>query len=146
MDYDHAGDLSELSSYQIKDLALDSAIAIDNYRINGKISLEDEKPINELSKIFFMLSEISLREISPGISSELINFYWPRSKDDYSLGNKKLIGKKWEDLNLQSWLLAKDISTFKEHSEEKRRELLEECLELTKIFSIHEGYRHRLVA
>ena len=146
MDYNHAGDLSELRPYEIKDFALDSAIAIDNYRINGKISTGDERPINELSKIFFMLSEISSREISPEISFELKDFYWPKSKDDYSGGNKKLIGKKWEDFNLQSWFFAKDLSTFREQSEDKRNKLMNNCLKLNRKFSIHEGYRHCLAA
>ena len=144
MDYNSVEDSPELDPYQIKELALKSAITIDNYRINGKISEEGEESINELSEIFFGMKK--LKWISPEISSGLINLYWPRSKDDlYSSHNKKLIGKNWEDFNLQSWLFAKDLSTFRKSSEERRKDLIDFCLELNRGLSAG-NYKLRLAA
>ena len=116
-----------------------AAMGIDMYKLGKEIDLKYEIAIKYLSDHFFRLSEIIDYEFS---SYELIlaRFYWPSDNFPENLG------KTLDDFRLHSWLFAKDLSTSKEASSNKQKDLIHLCLELHRELLPLSGGRQFLAA
>ena len=125
MNYDHYPEEFDIEDRRLSMLVLDSAMAVDQYQLNGKTDLRYEQAINKLSGMFFELVRIPANYLSPSLELFLAEFYWPAK--DFPLNLKD---KTFEDSRLHSWLFAKDLSTFRELSEERREELVASCSNL----------------
>lgn len=103
---------------------LRAAIGIAQHKSGREIGLEYERAVRDVSDYFFELSEV--RDIW-FLSEELTltEFYWP--SDNFP---ENLKGKTLDDFRLHSWLFAKNLSTFKETSNNQQKDLIHICCDL----------------
>lgn len=123
--------MRDVDFYDMKDISLYLALDIDNSIRNGDDNYV--KRAEELSKMFFELSIKNPRDLTPTEHISLVRFYFgDRERVSYFIPQDNLKDKKLEDLNLQSWLFARDLSTISEMSKERKAEMRDECLFLYK--------------
>jgi len=124
-------------SYEIVSQA---AIGIDQHKLGKEINPIYEKAIKDLSDYFSELSKIRDFEFSSE-GLKLTEFYWP--SDNFP---KNLKGKTLDDFRLHSWLFAKDLSTFKEASRNKQKNLINLCCDLHGMLITKRSGRYSLAA
>ena len=119
---------------------LRAAIGINQHKLVKEIDPIYEKAIKYLSDYFSELSNIRDIEFSSeGLT--LTKFYWP--SDNFP---KNLKGKTLDNFRLHSWLFAKDLSTFKEASINKQKNLIDLCCDLHGMLLTKRSGRYRLAA
>ncbi len=110
----------------------ESALAINSHILKRATS-QDYQVIKDLSDELYKISR-NHSNLDMLLMAEVI---WP-SKEDWK-------GKKIGDVEVQTWLLAKDFSTFVNLLEEKQKELLGVCYRLSfssGYYSHHLGLGH----
>ena len=94
------------------------AIAIDNHLLK-RATPEEYQTVERLSDKLYGIS----KDDDPTSKIMMAEIIWP-NREDWK-------GKKVEDVELQTWLLAKDLSTFISFSRERQEGLRSICLELS---------------
>jgi len=129
--------IREKLSYEI---VLHAAIGIDQHKLGKEINPRYEKAIKSLSDYFFELSEIKDIEF-PSEGLTLTEFYWPSNNFPINLKGKTL-----DDFRLHSWLFAKDLSMFKETSNNQQKDLIHICCDLHGMLITKRSSRYKLAA